>query len=120
LQQRLLLSGIEPWVELDGLLDARRRRALVLVHEPEHGVELFRVETECCRQRLDDLRRRPIVAALDLAQVRVGDARHSREVALRNLCQPALRSYEVAKRLKLVVAVGHSESMWRSAVFDRL
>jgi hypothetical protein len=30
---------------------------------------------------------------------------------LRNLCQPALRSYEVAKRLKLVVAVGHSESI---------
>ena len=36
---------------------------------------------------------------------------------MRNLCQPALRSHELAKGLKLIVAVRHSEPRWRGAAF---
>ena len=118
--QRLLLRRFEARVELNSLLDADRSRAVLAVHEAEHRIKLLGLEAERCRQCLHDLRRRPIVAALDLAQVRVGDARHAREIALRNLCQPPLRSHELAESLKLFVAVGHSEPSWRSGVLIRL
>src|SRR5438552_13418393 len=83
--ERVLLSGLQFGVELDGLLDAGCRVAAVVVHEAEHRVELLGLQAECHRQGFDDLRRGTIIPALDLAQVRVRHARHPREVPLRYL-----------------------------------
>ena len=47
----------------------------ILIDEAEHRIELLGPQPECHGERLDDLRGRPVVPPLDLAQVRVGHVR---------------------------------------------
>ena len=81
--------------------------ALILVHEAEHRIELLGFQPECLGERLDDLRGRPVVPPLDLAQVRVRHARHPRQVSLRHLSEPSLRAHEFSEGDQHRIVVRH-------------
>ena len=67
------------------------------VDEAEHRIELLGLEPKRLCQRLHDLRRRAVVAALDLAQVGIRDAGQLGQVPLRYLGEPALGAHELTE-----------------------
>src|SRR6478752_8860911 len=105
-EQRLLLSLGEHGVGEDGELDGSAD-ALLETDDPRSHVELLGGDAQRLGQLLQDLCRRPAQPALDLAQVRVGDACLLGELTQRQLRADALLPEVVAEGLDGVADLAH-------------
>src|ERR1041384_597905 len=106
LDQGAFLLGRQASVQLDRPLDVGRVRRCRAIEQADLVEQAFGGNLQAVGDRLQDFGRRLVNAALDLREVRVGHLGDLRQLAQRQVCEPALRADELTERLPRVF-LGH-------------